>query len=477
MIRQKLRLFSMLACLIAGYSGTAWAADTITGVVRNGTRSQFAAGDEVILLHPKAGKENPAHLNQSMHEEARTTTDAQGSFSLTVRNSGSAYLVRVVHQGVSYDQPASAGDALSIDVFDAAASVPGISGTIEIIRLGSVANQLHVSDMIELRNDSSPPLTKSGDRAFEVYLPAYAKLDSILAAHSAAGPRASSGANSGEGADGRSKGGSDGATGRGAEQTATLLSAAPIPDAPGHYSVNFPLRPGATKFAFNYDLPYDGHATFRPKNIYPLQQLAVMTPPSMKFTSQTSAFIVLPAGDDRYQVEAASMVKAGAAPQFEISGLRSVPALPAPAQSTAKPTVAAQAIPVVSALASAQSRSQGANDSKDLNQAGNFTSAPGSFQKQSREEWWVVYGSAVILGTCGILLWRRQGVTSTRTRVPQKINNRVETRPPLTDVFKDELRQLEIDRSCGAITGNEYVSAKQALEETVRRALARAGTG
>jgi len=44
----------------------------------------------------------------------------------------------------------------------------------------------------------------------------------------------------------------------------------------------------------------------------------------------------------------------------------------------------------------------------------------------------------------------------------------------MVDALKGELRQLEVDRSLGAITGEEYASARQALEGTVKRALARA---
>jgi len=57
--------------------------------------------------------------------------------------------------------------------------------------------------------------------------------------------------------------------------------------------VNFPLRPGATKFAFNYDLPYDGHATFRTKHVHPLKQLAIMIPPSMKVHVALTGFEML----------------------------------------------------------------------------------------------------------------------------------------------------------------------------------------
>src|SRR5271166_2489432 len=188
MTRRKHNALLTFAGLVVAVSVSAWAADTITGAVRNQTRGQFAAGDEVILLSVNPGSPNPAHLNQSTQEEARTTTDSQGSFTLTVRYPDAPHVVRVVHQAVNYDQQPSVGDNLSINIFDAARKVQGITGTIEIIRIGNVESSLHVSDMIEIKNDSSPPLTQSGDRTFEVFLPAHAKLDSVLAAYSAAGP-------------------------------------------------------------------------------------------------------------------------------------------------------------------------------------------------------------------------------------------------------------------------------------------------
>ena len=199
--------------LIAGCSAAALAADTITGVARNQTRGRLAAGDEVILLR----------LDQGMLEEARTTTDSQGSFTLKVQSPDKLHLVRVVHQGVNYDQRASTGDAVSIDVFDAAAKVHGITGTIEIVRTGTNGNLLHVSDMVEIKNESSPPLTQAGERTFEVYLPAHAKIDSVLAA--------------------------------GSGKIGVMISAAPVRGEPGHYTVNFPLRPGSTKFAFQLRYP------------------------------------------------------------------------------------------------------------------------------------------------------------------------------------------------------------------------------
>src|SRR2546425_10224389 len=97
--------------------------------------------------------------SMGMQEEGRAKTDSLGAFTLNVQHPDKPYLVRVFHQGVSYDQQASAGQALSIQVFDAAIQVGGITGTIEILRTGTNGKLLHVSDLVEIKKVTSPPLT------------------------------------------------------------------------------------------------------------------------------------------------------------------------------------------------------------------------------------------------------------------------------------------------------------------------------
>src|ERR1700681_2068996 len=70
------------------------AADTISGAVRNQTTGKPAADDTVILLRPAEG----------MREEARTQSDAQGIYTFNVEAAKDQRLVRVLHQGVSYDR-------------------------------------------------------------------------------------------------------------------------------------------------------------------------------------------------------------------------------------------------------------------------------------------------------------------------------------------------------------------------------------
>jgi hypothetical protein len=271
--------------LFAILSSVAQSTNNITGSVNNKSRGKPDDGDQVILLR----------LDHGVQGETHTKTSSKGEFSLAVQYPDSTYLVRVLHRGVAYDKPASAGDNLSIEVFDTAPQVRGITGSIEIFRTGSNGNVLHVSDMYEVWNASRPPLTQAGERTFEVYLPPNAKIDSVLAA--------------------------------GPDKIGMLINAALVPDDPGHYTVNFPLRPGTTKFAFNYNVPYDGHAVFQTRHLYPLQQLAVMIPPTMRFSSNSPAFEILAAGNSSYQVHAANQVKEGEGPGFELWGSGVLPSL------------------------------------------------------------------------------------------------------------------------------------------------------
>jgi len=351
------RMLSVLA-LLACFSTAALGANDITGSVRNQSHGKPAAGDEVIL----------ARLDKGMQEEARAKTDSQGTFTLNVQHPDKPYLVRVLHQGVTYDQQASAGQALSIHVFDAATHVQGITGTIEILRAGTVGNLLHVSDMVEIKNESSPPLTQAGERTFEMYVPPNAKIDSVLAA--------------------------------GPGKMSVTISAALVPGDPGHYAVNFPLRPGATKFAFNYDLPYRGHAAFQTRHAYPLQQMAVMIPRAMKFSSRSPAFKILSIGNSRYQVQAANQLQVGEGPGFEVSGTGALPPLgdqdktPPRSQSPAAPNrvVSAPGRGALPSLANIDTRLKQTQPSSQSLVLGGVTS--------------------VLVAACVLLVWRARKARS-----------------------------------------------------------------
>jgi hypothetical protein len=344
-------LLALLPSLVC-FSNAALGANNITGVVRNQSRGEPAAGDEAILLR----------LDSGIPEETRTKTDTEGMFTLNVQYPDKPHLVRVIHQGVSYDQQAAPGQSLSIQVFDAVLEVRGITGTIEILRTGTNGRLLHVSDLVEIKNASNPPLTQVGERTFEAYLPAKAKIDSVLAA--------------------------------GPGTLAMTISAAPVPGEPGHFTVSFPLRPGSTKLAFNYDLPYNGRAKFHPKFAFPVQQLAVMIPPAMKFSSPSSAFEILATGNSRYQVQAAKQLKAGAGPEFEVSGSGALPQLGDQDQTRAQSQIPPHFSPRLPAPAGAASHSLAAID-------------PRLKLAQPSSQSFVLAGlTAVLVAACVLLVWR-----------------------------------------------------------------------
>lgn len=409
----------IVLCLLPSFAS---AASTITGSVRNQTTGQPAVADEVILLR----------LLDGMQEEARTSTDAQGGFAFNAQLPQGRYLVRVMHQAVNYDREASVGGALSIDVFDAATQVKAVTGKAEIIRIGSVGNSLSVSDMYDIVNDSTPPLTQAGERNFEFYLPAKASITSILAA----GPGSRNG---------------------------VKISASPVKNEPGHYALNFPLRPGETKFAINYELPYDGHAVLRPKLFYPVQQLDVVFPPSMAFHSQSSSFHPL-LGNKDFQVQAASQVKAGAVSAFEISGDGAPPSISARARTQPQPRTSAQ---MPSATAST-SKAPAAETFREGNGVGSK-----AVSAQTRSLIFPAVIGLILVAGAGLLLWHnRQPKAAAGTAAPA--TNSANRPAGLLEVVKEELFQLEKEKLRGAISREEYATAKQALDVAVARAMAKA---
>lgn len=409
--------------------------NTIRGVVLNRTTGQPAASDAAMLLRLDG-------VNPQIQEEleAPAHTDTQGAFIFhiqqgKVQRRDESYLVRVIHQNVIYDQPVSAGDSVSIAVFDAAPEVQGITGNIEILRLGTrIANNeklLHVSDMYEIRNDSNPPMTLAGPHTFDVYLPANSRIDSVLAS----GP-APEVVTSQKGIQNQSK-------------TGLVIPASPFPGQPGHYSVNFPLHPGATRFAFNYDLPYEGHVAFHPRVTFGFHQFAVMIPPVLHFSSR-SAFTRLPVNGE-YQVEAVGSVQAGARLAFEISGNGSLPVKADPSSAGA-----------VESQNSTPATSGGSPDKPARTTVSGHIDSPA---------WpWLILISGILLGSSFLI--RRIRAQRLRRNVAGQINRIQNTPSPVAVSLKDKLFQLETDRIVGVISDEQYASARQVLEEAVKRMIA-----
>jgi len=166
-VKYRISLVFLLA-LVGGRAAAS--ANTISGRVTNQTVARAAAGDDVILLR----------LGEGMQEVERTRTDPQGIFSFSANGSDADYIVRVLHQGVNYDQKLSGSPSpLQIAVYDAVARIPGLAGTMGIVQVESDGANLKVTEMYAIGNASNPPVTQSSAHNFEMSLPARAALDSF----------------------------------------------------------------------------------------------------------------------------------------------------------------------------------------------------------------------------------------------------------------------------------------------------------
>ncbi len=224
-------------------------AATLSGKVTNGTTGKPSANDEVILIKLAAGMEEVGHAK----------TDAAGKFSFTFADADSPHLVRAIHQGVTYHQPAPPGtNSVDVTVYDVRPKVAGVNAVADLMYLQATQGKLGVTRIFAVDNTSKPPMTQMNDANFEFYLPEGAEIDEAQA---------------------QTQGGQ-------------ALKIDPTPQAEkGRYAFVFPLRPGQTQLQVSYHLTYGGKATVDPRLIYPLQHFVAIMPRAIGFTpSQAGAY-------------------------------------------------------------------------------------------------------------------------------------------------------------------------------------------
>ena len=108
----------LLAVALVAALSTLSSATTLSGNVTNGTTGKPSVGDQVILIKLAAGMDEVAHQK----------TDSQGKFTFNIENGNSPYLVRAIHQGVTYHAAAPPGTiTVELKVYDAAPKLDGIT--------------------------------------------------------------------------------------------------------------------------------------------------------------------------------------------------------------------------------------------------------------------------------------------------------------------------------------------------------------
>lgn len=434
---------SILILLLTSFA----AAQTLSGTVKDSTTGQRSAGDDVVLFN----------LGQGMGEPGRTETDAAGLFHFKLEDPHAAHLLRVIHQGVSYHHMAPPGTAsVAIEVYDVAKKVDGVKVFADIMRIRSAEGQIVVTREFVVQNTSNPPRTQMSERNLEFYVPDHARViaDSATATI----------------------------------ETGIPLKFAPLPEnEKNRYSFLFPLRPGLTRFAVTYQLPYTGSANLDPRTIYPLEHFVVTLPKGMRFKSSASSapFTELNfPNQPNATVRVASNVAAGRNLAFNISGEG--------AHETGQQRGSEDS------LASEQRSTRGAPPAESNNRPGGglgpTIDAPDPVNKY---RWWVLGVAAAVLLIGGIYvarpkptirhLRRQEGPSLVTAMRPEGDYERAdaavleETRVPvaagstsiLMNGIREELFQIEVEHKRGHLSQAEYEKAKSALDHTLDRVLKR----
>lgn len=420
-LASQIRLVS--CCLVLS---TSLFAAKITGKVTNGTTNKPSAGDDVVLLSLAGG----------MQETSRTKSDSKGEFSLDVPDEDVQHLIRVAHQRVNYFRPAPKGTTtIEVTVYDSAKKVDNLIGEGRVFRVESADGQeIQVSEMYILRNESQPPRTWMSDRTFEIVLPEGATLKEGMVAGPGGMP----------------------------------VTSAPVPTGvSNHYAFIFPIRPGRSQLQVTYKLPYNGSHDFSVSPDIPLAEFGVMLPKGMRFTPTGESFS--PASDESgMTVFVAKSISPGQQLKFALAGEGTAPR-------------------------EAQGGTMGGGEG---NPAGNPAAPGGGLgtpigapDPLGSARWFLL--GLVVVGLAGGVVWmiKRKPVVEAAASTaggapPSSLASRpiartapAESRLPqraappssMLDALKDELFQLEADRLQGKISQQEYETAKKGLDALMRR--------
>ncbi len=272
------KAFGLGLAIVVATSAVAAAVD-LRGRAINGTTMRPAGGDEVILL---------SLSDAGMSEAARSQTDAKGNFRLPLAEPKLTHLVRVVHQGVAYHQLVEPGTRpVAVAVYDVADRVENVTAVMDVERFEATNDMLEVKQLITVRNDSRPPRTLMNDRPFEIQLPSDAEVKSGMVQ---------------------------------VEDAQPLKQKPMAGDRKGQYYFVFPVRPGDTRFAIVYRMPYNGQALIQPSLRNPSEKFVVMVPKSMKFDPQAQGVFHPMPNTTPDEVQGTDTVTEGQTIAFRISG-------------------------------------------------------------------------------------------------------------------------------------------------------------
>jgi hypothetical protein len=218
----------------------ACSAQTFLGRLMNGSTGNPQPSRQVILL-------------TSSGECGHAMTNDSGEFRIVPKvklGPRASAVLKVTLDGVDYFQPAIGGQVTNFEVYQSADRVSLISGSLSILQFQSVGKQLQVTELHALNNLSTPPITQVNPDNFVLSIPRGAQIEPAIISSP------------------------DGGT-----SEVPLVSVAGSTD---QYRIEFPIKPGLTKYAIRYELSYDPASfVFRRQIQYPMSRIGVIIPKSM----------------------------------------------------------------------------------------------------------------------------------------------------------------------------------------------------
>jgi len=215
--------------LLLGVAAALPAFAAVDGVVMNGTSSQPQANAIVSLVQPGQG---------GMKTLFSVKSDAQGKFSFSQEAPAGPLLLQTLYQGVLYNKPVMPGGAASgmrVEVFDAT-NKPVAKVAQHFIVLQPTGTELNVSEGILYQGDPKLAYSDPVNGTFHFYLPPETQGKVQVTINSAGGMPIQ----------------------RPAEKTKQE----------NVYKVDYPIKPGETRFDLNYTVPATNPMTFSSKVLH-----------------------------------------------------------------------------------------------------------------------------------------------------------------------------------------------------------------
>jgi hypothetical protein len=202
----------------------------VEGVVINGTTGSPQPNAIVSLVQPGQG---------GMQTLASVKTDAQGKFHFTKEAPPGPQLVQALYQGVIYTKavmPGSAASGIQVEIFDATAK-PGVAKVSQhFIVLQPGGAEMAVSEGILYQSDAKLTYSDPVNGSFRFYLPPEAKGQVQVTINAPGGMPIQ----------------------RPAEKTKQE----------NVYKIDYPIKPGETRFDLNYIVPTATPLTFSSKILH-----------------------------------------------------------------------------------------------------------------------------------------------------------------------------------------------------------------